>query len=370
MGKYIHLFSAATDFNVAYKGDAYNEPWVSLTEEGEKVNYNKSEEEKEEEELEKMKSVPLTFEIIEDGDVMWTKSQMETTTKYIYYSKNGGEWTRISPSSAGTPISVVAGDVISFKGTYNSYGKGSNIGHGFHKTTAKLIAYGNPLSLVKWLDFSGTTTMNIYGFCGLFYNCIGMIDASKMVLPATTLAESCYEHMFSNCVNLVAAPKNLPATEVPNYGYAGMFSGCTSLVTAPELPATALAKQCYNYMFANCTSLTSAPAVLPGTDFSNAQHCYDHMFAGCTSLTTAPELPAQTVTKFAYECMFQNCTNLNYIKCLATGNNIGPNYTSSPCYQWVAKAGAPTGTFVKAASMTAWQRNNSGVPAGWAIQDA
>lgn len=46
MAQYIHLFGATSEFNEAYNGKSYEEPWLSLTEEGEKVNYNKSEEEK------------------------------------------------------------------------------------------------------------------------------------------------------------------------------------------------------------------------------------------------------------------------------------------------------------------------------------
>ena len=34
-----------------------------------------------------------------------------------------------------------------------------------------------------------------------------------------------------------------------------MFYGCTSLTTAPALPATTLAESCYECMFADCTSL-------------------------------------------------------------------------------------------------------------------
>ena len=34
-----------------------------------------------------------------------------------------------------------------------------------------------------------------------------------------------------------------------------MFSGCTALIQAPALPATTLANQCYNGMFSGCTSL-------------------------------------------------------------------------------------------------------------------
>ena len=34
-----------------------------------------------------------------------------------------------------------------------------------------------------------------------------------------------------------------------------MFYGCTSLTTAPELPATSLADNCYYHMFYGCSSL-------------------------------------------------------------------------------------------------------------------
>ena len=60
-----------------------------------------------------------------------------------------------------------------------------------------------------------------------------------------------------------------------------MFKGCTALTTAPELPATTLANACYEYMFESCTSLTTAPE-LPATTLT--QSCYINMFNGCTSL--------------------------------------------------------------------------------------
>jgi hypothetical protein len=62
-----------------------------------------------------------------------------------------------------------------------------------------------------------------------------------------------------------------------------MFHNCTSLTTAPALPATTLAQYCYNIMFQNCTSLTTAPA-LPATAL--VDYCYGYMFKGCTSLNS------------------------------------------------------------------------------------
>lgn len=45
MGKYLHLFETESAFNTAYNGEAYEEPWVSYTEEvegQEHVDYNKA----------------------------------------------------------------------------------------------------------------------------------------------------------------------------------------------------------------------------------------------------------------------------------------------------------------------------------------
>jgi hypothetical protein len=44
-----------------------------------------------------------------------------------------------------------------------------------------------------------------------------------------------------------------------------MFYDCTSLTIAPELPATTLADNCYQYMFYNCASLITAQSILPAT---------------------------------------------------------------------------------------------------------
>ena len=42
MGQYLHLFDTVSAFTEAYNGEAYQEPWVSYTEETSAVTYNKS----------------------------------------------------------------------------------------------------------------------------------------------------------------------------------------------------------------------------------------------------------------------------------------------------------------------------------------
>jgi hypothetical protein len=65
-----------------------------------------------------------------------------------------------------------------------------------------------------------------------------------------------------------------------------------------------------------------------------------------------------------YSYMFYKCTNLNYIKCLAT--NISASYCTS---KWVNLVSS-TGTFVKHPSMNDWTTGINGIPEGWNIEDA
>lgn len=85
------------------------------------------------------------------------------------------------------------------------------------------------------------------------------------------------------------------------------------------------------------------------------------MFNGCTKLTNAPELSATTLARYCYSGMFQGCTNLNYIKMLAT------DISATDCLtNWVSNV-ASTGIFVKHPDMTSLPTGNSGVPVGWTI---
>ena len=280
--RYVHLFETVSDFNAAYKGEDYHEPWVSYVKENERVDYNKVEERDYSKEY-------LTIEALESGNI--------TPNIKVEYSVNGGEWIENSGAEA---ITLSQGDKVKFRGTEG----GSNL---FGNNTLMFKVYGNIESLEYKDDFVGKTSVKS-GFDTCFKTCAGLTDASNLVLPATTLASSCYD---------------------------SMFQGCTSLTQAPELPATTL-----------------------------AIYCYSSMFQGCTSLTKAPELPIGILVEGCYSGMFSGCTNLNYIKCLAT------NIPAEECtYKWVEQVAA-NGTFVKASSMSSWTRDADGIPENWTVQDA
>ena len=236
----------------------------------------------------------LRFKFVMDGQVRWQNVKGD-----IQYSKNGGAWTAFN----GTIVSMSAGDEIWFKGDLTSgVGASSESSASKFYTSGKFYVSGNAQSLSSF-----NNTLLGYHFARLFNKCVGLnVDVNTpLVLPATTLANYCYQNMFQ---------------------------GCTSLTTAPALPATTLAGYCYSYMF-----------------------------QGCTSLTTAPELPATTLAGSCYSYMFQNCTSLNYIKALFT-TTPSSTYTSN----WVSGV-ASTGIFVKSDAATWNVTGNNGVPNGWTV---
>ena len=359
MGKYIHYYRNKNNFE-SDRLFNYVEPWTSFLsdETQEEVKFNKTEEEKERDLL---YQTPLTFEITGDGNIVWSKNDGRYAPyKTIEYRLNDGEWTSITSDtgSSAPSITVVSGDTIQFRGNNITYGTDTSY-NTFSGSTAQFNVKGNIMSLINSTNFSTLTTLSsAYTFYHLFDGCTGLTDASELLLPATILANYCYNYMFSYCTVLTTAPE-LPATTLARYCYYGMFRGCTSLTTAPELPATTLAYGCYYWMFDNCRSLTTAPE-LPATTL--VYQCYQYMFSGCRSLTTAPELPATTLAYNCYQSMFYGCSNLNYIKCLAT------DISASNCTtNWVGNVAA-SGTFVKATGAN-WPTGTSGIPTGWTVQD-
>ena len=290
----------------------------------------------------------LTFRAREAGTFSFSNAMS-------YSLDSGTTWTTLEGGTS-TPT-IASGETVMWKGNSRPYEGG---GIGTFSSTGEFDVEGNAMSLLFGDDFEGETSLTgkDYAFQTLFNGCSNLISAENLVLPATTLADSCYNEMFFGCTSLTTAPE-LPATTLVDLCYYSMFRGCTSLTTAPSLPATTLADDCYNEMFMGCTSLTTAPS-LPATTLATT--CYAYMFNGCTSLTTAPELPATTLANWCYYGMFWDCTSLNYIKCLAT------NKSATYCTSYWVRNVASSGTFIKDANTT-WPSGTSGIPENWTVQD-
>lgn len=275
-----------------------------------------------------------------------------TSSSTAQYSKdNGSSW--ISLTSTSTNISVSSGDRVMFKGLLEQSSSSEHSPFVRITGTTQYEIEGNIMSLIYGDNFRGQTSFPndmAYSICEFTYASSDrynpyLTSIDNLVLPATTLYDDCYISMFYHCTSITSVPSGfLPATTLANECYAGMFWGCTSLTSVPSdlLPATTLpSKGCYAYMFAD------------------------------TKITRAPDLPAPILPPYSssvsndycYGGMFQNCSRLNYIKCLAT-SGMG-DYTT---WNWVDGVSS-SGTFVKASNAT-WSRGASGIPNNWTVQNA
>ena len=220
----------------------------------------------------------------------------------LQYSVNYGEWKTVAANEEvtfGGTNGTLRLRGTNTNGTASAWSGYSTIT--FTDKTVKVACTGDIRTLLDWRIYSTVNTQNAK-FSYLFYDCSVLTSAPE--LPATTLADNCYQYMFN---------------------------GCTSLTSAPELPATKLAGSCYNSMFSGCTSLTAAPE-LPATTLDD--NCYLNMFLGCTGLTSAPELKATTLAGSCYYDMFSGCTKLSTVTMLAPSDQI-----SNFCDNWLDNAG-------------------------------
>ena len=166
---------------------------------------------------------PLTFRATQDGSTV-TLAKEGTPSGDFQTSRDGGNtW---ADYTIGTEIILNTDDEVSFRANidrppaqdYNNYFQ--------FMMEGKIEAWHNVMSLYRTNDFATYNTVVEYAFNYLFEGCTSLTKAP--VLPATTLAYSCYKCMFYRC---------------------------RSLTKAPELPATTLTSNCYSYMFEGCQSL-------------------------------------------------------------------------------------------------------------------
>ena len=193
----------------------------------------------------------LTFIVTSGGTIVWRKAGSSASNLSISYSINNGTWTTITASSTtGTAIGVVAGDEVRFKGTNSSYAKNASYVTACRFAgTATCCVCGNIMSLVYGDNFIGQNTLqSANAFCGLFFSYSKMISDGehKLVLPATTLTNDCYHHMFYGCSNLTTAPE-LPAPALKSLCYAEMFGGCSKLNYIKCLATNISADRCTYY---------------------------------------------------------------------------------------------------------------------------
>lgn len=195
----------------------------------------------------------LTIEFLEAGDFKIRREYTASTgsvkkVKILYAINNTENW--ISKEMTNSKQSNDTIDIYDLSAGDKIYLKGNNNGLFSEYSALKIIfdsktkvkVYGNIMSLLWDDDFiSNMSALKYtYTFTRLFSGLSQLVDASKLILPATTLTEGCY---------------------------ANMFSGCSLLTCGPELIAENLVKHCYQNMFRNCSSLNYIKCM--GTNIGN-----------------------------------------------------------------------------------------------------
>lgn len=145
--------------------------------------------------------------------------------------------------------------------------------------------------------------------------------------------------------------------------FAGLFAGneCGINASSLLLPATTLSENCYSRLFAGCSKLTDTPVELPALTL--ALGCYSNMFEGCDMIPATPHLPATELVDRCYASMFSGCGTIEQVTCLATTIPPGSNCTTG----WLYGVNN-SGTFTKAKDASCWTTGSSdGIPSGWSV---
>lgn len=179
----------------------------------------------------------LTFTAVDAGATVRYNALANTTAEY---SLDGGNtWT----DAVGVTVTLQnVGDSVKYRGTITGDISTTAISRFVLNSNKKVAASGSIMSM---------------------YN--NNPDDTEIAYIRA------FQCMFQNCTSLTSAPE-LPATTLANYCYNSIFKGCTSLTAAPELPATTLARGCYYQIFQSCSSLTSVTHHITDWNTSNASN--------------------------------------------------------------------------------------------------
>lgn len=215
----------------------------------------------------KYETMPLTFRVIEPNKtatIKFVKRYNDTLTGTVNLQcmKNYSQvWTNFPP---GTSIELKPGQTLSVMNTTSSFSestyKNPYAYYKFETSGAGLQVFGNIQSLVNY-----DTTMRhqcLFGY--LFEGDANITNAKYLYLPVSgsNIHHGCYEYMFANCTGLQVGPQVLPATTIYERSYSHMFYNCPRLYSVPILCGTYMHDGGYASMFYGCSNLKNITVCL------------------------------------------------------------------------------------------------------------
>ena len=216
--RFLKIFTSESEYN-SQKDTVMGEPHVVYLEDTQTVVYkgieggNDEPSEPSEPEVDYSKEY-FTIEFIEDGRFQLDYSLSGSGSTVVEYNLNNNSWVELTPNAEGA-FATKANDTVQLRAISDYWGQYES--SMFSNIEGKFNVKGNIMSLLYAEDFEGKTDLSGMNevFKYLFYNCINLVNAKDLVLPATTLAERCYLYMFRGCTSLTTALE-LPATTLAN----------------------------------------------------------------------------------------------------------------------------------------------------------
>ena len=189
-------------------------------------------------------ATPLTIEAAVAGATVTFKNKASGT---VTFKQDGGASQTIPVGGTVSIILASAGSKVEFFGDNTTYGPSDNEADCSNiSCSADCYVYGNVMSLVNSSGYASADTLSeTYTFAYLFCrnDKIKNKTGYDLLLPATTLASSCYKYMFYDCKGLTTAPV-LPAPTLVENCYYSMFYYCSSLKSVTCLATNINASDC------------------------------------------------------------------------------------------------------------------------------
>ena len=201
-----------------------------------------------------MKTNTFRLQVIEDNTLITIYKQYDEFIKVDYSTDGEQTWTALTGHGENfNSLKFNAGDIVCIRGKIMSQiTKPAAPADAYMNITidqGKVNPKGNIMYLYNYENPLTDTINYKHAFDYLFapiptagyHPENGINDVSKLELPATTLSEGCYSHMFYGCEAITTSPK-LPATTLVKDCYFAMFNGCTNLnkviLKASDISAT------------------------------------------------------------------------------------------------------------------------------------
>lgn len=164
------------------------------------------------------------------------KNSDSAPTLTIEHSTDKSNWTPFENPTSTTAITLdlQPGEKVYLRCSIDNWSV--NWAGPYNKITGVSKVGGNTMSLFYGSNFTGQETVfpetTRCAISNLFSGNTNLIDASKLLLPATILPNECYNRVFCDCTYLTTSPVIPDATPKDDRwfsNYYQMFTGCSSL---------------------------------------------------------------------------------------------------------------------------------------------